>query len=360
MKRGLQTLEDARNYAEAIVDTVREPLLVLDAELRVKSASRAFYQKFAISPAATEGRYIYHLGDGHWDIPALRTLLEQVLPERRSFQDFEVIHDFPTLGRRVLLLNARQLWTRDNQLELVLLAIDDVTETKQIHSDLLASNEDLQRFASSAAHDLRAPLNSSLILSQILSGKLGGKLDENEAGLLAMLLDSMERLRRLMEDILNYSVSGHAPRELVHMSLAEPLNVALANLHHEIQSSHAQIFIGPLPELTLDRTQIAMLFQNLIDNALKYRRPEAPRIAIAALRLDSHWRVSISDNGQGFSNQCAAKVFEPYQRLSQSAIPGSGIGLAICHRIVQRIGGQIWAESTPGQGSTFSFTLPAL
>ncbi len=134
-------------YIESIVDTVHEHMLVLDVDLRIRTASRAFFQTFRVSREETEGQFIYDLGNSQWDIPALRTLLEEVLPQSRRFQEFEVTHEFPVLGRRVMLLNARKLWNEENDINLVLVAIEDITERKRIEEELVRSNEDLQRFA---------------------------------------------------------------------------------------------------------------------------------------------------------------------------------------------------------------------
>src|SRR5215218_2836128 len=174
-------LRETLLYLENIVDTVREPMLVLDRALRVRSASRAFYQTFRVSKEETERQLIHNLGDGQWDIPALRRLLEEVLRTEKSFRDFEVVHDFPTLGRRVMLLNARKLWRADNHSELVLLAIEDVTERKRLEDELVRSNEDMQRFAYVAAHDLRSPLNSALKLCTLAARRLEGTVGAEEA-----------------------------------------------------------------------------------------------------------------------------------------------------------------------------------
>ena len=220
-------LQEALAYAQSIIDTVREPILVLDGSLHVRTASRAFYRTFGVSPHETEGRYIYDLGNGQWDIPALRTLLEDVLPERTIITDFEVTHVFPTLGRRVMLVNARQLWTTDNDSPLLFVAIEDVTERKRLHDELVSSNEEMQRFAYTAAHDLRTPLNAALNLSQLLERRVDGKLDEQESFMLRTSIESMERLNKLMNDILLMSEMGNAPQQLRSISLEEPLQVAL-------------------------------------------------------------------------------------------------------------------------------------
>ena len=163
------TLRAALAYAQSVVDTVREPMLVLDRTLHVRTASRAFCAFFGVSREDTEGQFIYDLGNGQWNVPALRILLESILKDGKDFRDFEVTHDFPRLGRRVMLINARKLWTEENDSLLLLMAIEDVTEHKQIHEELVRSNEAMQRFAYTAAHDLRTPLNAALNLSQLLA-----------------------------------------------------------------------------------------------------------------------------------------------------------------------------------------------
>jgi PAS domain S-box-containing protein len=358
--RIMTQLGRALAYAQRIIDTVREPMLVLDEALHVQTASRAFLSTFGVSREETEGRFIYDLGNGEWDIPALRTLLEDVLKEREDFQDFEVIHDFPLLGRRVMLLNARRIRTEEDDSELVLLAIEDITERKRIHDELVSSNEDLQRFAYVAAHDLRTPLNAALNLSRLLERRAQDKLDAQERELLRLSVESMERLNTLMKDILTFSEMGSAPQQLRLISLDEPLQIALANLRHHIEAAGATISVGTLPQVRSDRTQMVMVFQNLIGNAIKYRREEAPHVRIEAVEEGSDWRVSVGDNGQGFNPEQASAIFEPFKRLHGTDIKGSGIGLATCKRIVERSGGRIWAESTPGQGSTFFFTIPAI
>ena len=345
-------------YAESIVDTVREPLVVLDKDLRVKTASRAFYQTFSVSKDQTEGKLIYELGDGQWNIPALRTLLEDVLPKEKSFHDFEVTHDFPTLGQRVMLLNAKKLWREENHTELVLLAIEDVTERKRTFDALVRSNEDLQSFAYVAAHDLRSPLNSSLNLVQLLERRLKGSISDEDQSLLTEAINGMRRLGVLMRDILSFSELGSAPQQRKLVSLQVPVDIALANLEHHIKANEAEITVEPLPELLVDRTQMVMVFQNLIGNALKYRRSEALRIRITAVQNGTEWKVSVADNGEGFDRQFSERIFEPFKRLHGKDIAGSGIGLATCKRVIDRLGGRIWAESTPGEGATFYFTLP--
>jgi signal transduction histidine kinase len=347
------------SYWRTIVETVREPLLVLDTECRVISASRAFYRTFSVSPAQTLHQCLFDLGSGQWDIPVLRTLLEGILRKNTVFDDFEVAHDFPTIGRKVMLLNGRRLCPAAGYAEHVLLAIEDVTEKKRLSDELVRSNEDLQRFAYVAAHDLRSPLNNGLSFLDVVAHRLKGVLDEENTRYLTMAEASFRRLGRLMDDILAYSAAENAPQRNATISLSGPLGIALANLQHHIDAAGATITVEELPTVGTDRTQMVLVFQNLIGNAIKYRSADAPVIRIGAVLTEGYWRVSIEDNGQGFSGEHARVIFEPFRRLHGASTPGSGIGLATCKRVVERSGGTIWAESEPGKGSAFFFTIPS-
>jgi light-regulated signal transduction histidine kinase (bacteriophytochrome) len=256
-----------------------------------------------------------------------------------------------------MLLNARKM-CHGNPTELVLLAIEDITERKHIEQELLRSNEELLRFAYVAAHDLRAPLNSARRLSQVLAQRIKGRVGDEDYSLLDLSIQSMKRLATLMSDILTYSEIGNAPQHATLVPMRESISVALANLQHHIEECGAIITIGELPSAPADRTQIAMVFQNLIGNALKYRAAVVPHIVIDTVRENHEQQISVSDNGQGFEAEYAAQIFEPFKRLHSKEVPGSGIGLATCKRIIERLGGRIWAVSKPGEGSTFYFTLP--
>jgi two-component system CheB/CheR fusion protein len=351
-------LRDVLSYTQAVVDTVREPLLVLDGTLRVSTASRAFYTTFGVSPEETLQQFIYDLGNGQWNIPALRVLLEEVLPQHKAFQDFEVVHTFPAIGRRVMLLNARKLFRPSNNTEHILLAIEDITQKKRLSDELVRSNEDLQRFAYVAAHDLRSPLNSGLSLLQLLARQRKDTFEAGDAQMLDLAIANFMRLGELMEAILTYSAAENAPHQRAFISLEEPLQIALQNLQHHIQEAGATVDARALPSLSTDRTQMVMVFQNLIGNAIKYRGKEPPLIVIEAAKMAGEWQVTVRDNGAGFEQEYAAQIFEPFRRLHGAGIPGSGIGLATCKRIIERLGGTIWAESAPGKGSAFYFTLP--
>jgi signal transduction histidine kinase len=343
---------------KGIIATIREPLLVLDETFRIKMASRSFYETFQVTPALTEGRLLYEIGDGQWDIPELRVLLDDVLSKEKAVENFEVRHDFPALGRLTMSLSARRLRREGNPTALILLALEDVTARKQIEEELLRSNEDAQRFAYVAAHDLRAPLNSAMMLLQLLQQKTEAKLRDDESQMLALATANLQRLQALMSDMLAYAQVGGAGKRTT-VSLREPLQMALSNLQRDIEETGAQVNFGLLPTLRTDRYQLTLVFQNLISNAIKFRSDRPPCLQIGAKKEKGEWTVFIGDNGQGFDPQYAEQIFLPFKRLHGPNTPGSGIGLATCKRIVERLGGRIWAEAAQGEGATFYFTLPA-
>jgi signal transduction histidine kinase len=341
----------------AIVATVRNPLLVLDGGLHVKLASQSYYETFQETAGMTEGRGLAQLGNGQWDIPELGTLLSSVLSQGRALDNFEVKRDFPSIGTRVMSLNARRLSTDGNPAARILLAIEDITSRKQVEEELLRSSEDAQRFAYVAAHDLRAPLNTAMMLLQLLSQKTEGKLGENEQQALSMATDNLRRLKSLMSDILSYSQVGGSENK-VTVSLKESLESALANLQKDLLETKTEVSFGLLPTVQANPSQLTLVFQNLISNALKFRSEQSPRLRIAATRENRETVVSVADNGEGFDPGNAQQIFLPFKRLHGPETPGSGIGLATCKRIIERMGGRIWAEAAPGTGATFYFTLP--
>src|SRR3954467_14223902 len=204
-------VEDIQNYAQNVVDTVREPLLILDATLRVKSANRAFYQTFHVSRGETEGRLIYELGNGQWDIPALRRLLEDIVPTSSVFNDFELEHTFPVIGRRVMLLNARKLQAGHHG-ELLVLAMEDVTERRRAEEEVAKAKEAAETanktkslFLANMSHELRTPLNAILGYSEmLLEEAVERNLDEFGADLKKINFAG-KHLLTLINDILDLS-----------------------------------------------------------------------------------------------------------------------------------------------------------
>ena len=194
---------------------------------------------------------------------------------------------------------------------------------------------------------------------QLLGRRYQGKLDSDADEFIHFAVDGAKRMQNLINDLLSYSRVGTRTNPLVQVSAEDILKEALANLQFLIEESSAKITHGPLPVVRGDFPQLVMVFQNLVGNAIKFRGAELPCIHIEARRAAEEWIFSVRDNGIGIDPKFAERIFVIFQRLNdRTAYPGTGIGLAICKRVIQRHGGRIWVESEPGEGATFYFTLP--
>ncbi|MGA2374525.1 MAG: PAS domain S-box protein, partial [Candidatus Sulfotelmatobacter sp.] len=249
---------------------------------------------------------------------------------------------------------------------LVTAAIRDITARKEAEADLLRkidelnrSNVELGQFAYIASHDLQEPLRMVASYTQLLSRRYKGKLDAEADEFIAFAVDGANRMQRLIQDLLAFSRVGTKGKDMHDTSSEEALRQALRYLRSAIDESHAVVTHDPMPSVLADETQLTQLFQNLVGNAIKYQNPGVPRIHIAAIRNgENKWVFSVKDNGLGIDPQYFEKIFGMFQRLhKREEFAGTGIGLAICKKIIERHGSSISVESTLGQGSTFSFVL---
>lgn len=350
-----------------IIDTVREPLLILDADFRVTATNRAFFRTFCVAPEDTIGKVLFELGDGQWDIPPLRGLLRDRLDTQRELCDIEVDHVFPNIGRKIMLLNARLVRNEGREPVAMLLAIEDVTERRLTEHRLAAQRRELERsntalkeFAFVASHDLQEPLRKIVSFGERLDTASGQQLEGNSRVYLDRMLSAAARMRLLITDLLSYSqiVTGVTP--FAPTDLAVVARDVVGDLETSIAESGGRIDVCGLPVIEADAIQIRQLLQNLLGNALKFRRAEvAPVIALQASIVGGDCTITITDNGIGFDEAHGERIFRMFERLhSRDQYDGSGMGLAICRRIMERHGGTIVATSTLGLGTTFSVTLP--
>jgi len=249
---------------------------------------------------------------------------------------------------------------------LVTAAVRDITMRKKAEAHLLQkveelnrSNEELEQFAYIASHDLQEPLRMVASYTQLLSRRYKGKLDSNADEFISFAVDGASRMQRLIKDLLAYSRVGTRAKDLFDTSSEEALQQALINLRGAVEESGAQVTHDPLPIVVADEMQLIQLFQNLVGNAIKYQNPGTPRVHISAARDgEKRWTFSVRDNGLGIDSQYFERIFGMFQRLhKREEFEGTGVGLAICKKIVERHGGSISVKSELGHGSTFSFAL---
>jgi PAS domain S-box-containing protein len=232
-------------------------------------------------------------------------------------------------------------------------------ELERQAQELMRSNAELQQFAYVASHDLQEPLRMISSYTQLLLRRYGDRFDKDAREFMDYVVDGSARMKQLIEDILAYSRVGTRGREFKTVQSETALKKALINLRAAIEAAGATVTHDPLPEVEADDVQLAQLFQNLIGNALKFTGPAAPRIHAGIAQQPQAWEFSVSDNGIGIDPQYFERIFMVFQRLhSKGEYTGTGIGLAICKKVVDRHGGRIRVESRPGHGSTFFFTLP--
>ena len=294
-----KSADEALEYADSTINTIREPLIVLDQDLRVVTVSRSFYEFFKVNPEETVGQLIYDLGNKQWDIPKLRELLETILPQKATFDNYEVEHNFATIGQRIMLLNARQIERLLGKERIILLAIEDITERKQLDNEIKRSNESLEQFAYVASHDLQEPLRVMSNYSQLLEKRYKGKLDNDADDFIGFIVDAARRMQKLISDILEYSRVGRKESPVTEVDSNKLVDKVIKNLSETIKSAGATVTHGNLPVINVPESSFAQLFQNLIGNALKFHGKEPTKIIVSAEKQDTKWKFGVHDNGIG-------------------------------------------------------------
>ncbi len=400
-----------------IIATVREPLIVLNGDLRVISVNDSFYRTFKVLRRWTEGRLIFEIGKRQWDIPRLRILLKNILLSDQHFEDFEVEQDFPKIGRRTMLLNARRLTGGgDGNHVLILLAIEDVTERKRqgverqrllaeqevlaeqlatnneelqvqaeelivqaeeltfqkeelerLNSDLRskqqlleAANGDLESFSYSVSHDLKAPVRAIEGFCRMLMGEHADKLDAEALRLLQVIHTNTKLMQHLIDDLLALSRLGRLQVRKSVVNLAAMTNKVFERLRVQEPERDLRLTVGDLPLGWGDQSLLYQVMQNLLANAVKFTKFKKNAIIEVGGRTEGKENIYyVKDNGAGFDERYADNLFRPFQRLHrQEEYEGTGVGLAIVQRIIQRHGGRVWAEGKVGEGATSYFALP--
>lgn len=424
-----ERVTEARDYAEAIIATIHEPMIILDKDLRVKSANKSFYRNFRVSEQETAGVLLYDLGDKQWNIPDLKTLLEDIILKNSHFNDYEITHNFPGIGKKIMLLNASRIAQKSLGEQLILLAIHDITESRtkalelqriekelrkkdiktnkiekekleraveartkelmQVNKELVAeyvekekraeellvTNKELSSFTYIASHDLQEPLRKTqLFISRILDDK-ELILTEKSKDYFKRIQISANRMQVLINDLLAYSRVTEVSEQFQNINL----NTVIENVLQEmtlvqtIEATNTTIHCGLLPEIQGVAFQLEQLFTNLIINSIKYSDTNrSPVIDITSamvagtdvqdMKADKRKRyhkITVTDNGIGFEQQYAEKIFMLFQRLhDKQTYTGTGIGLTICKKIIENHHGFISATSVSNQGTSFDIYIP--
>ncbi len=360
------TLSLQELYAANILSTVRQPLLLLSADLRVVTANPAFYAMCHLTSQEAEHQLVYELGHGEWHDPQLRELLEEILPESIELRDFELRQNIPGVGLRTILLNARLLQQADGAVEMILLAIEDVTERRRVTQqldetmrELERRNRELQDFASIASHDLQEPLRKIRAFSDRLTVACGDALPADARDYLARIQSAAERMSTLITDLLSLTRVMTRGKAFEHVDLGRIAAAVIIDLEEAVAKGGAAVVIGELGTVHADPTHMRQLLQNLIENALKFRGSEPPAVNVYVEQLSDGCRLIVEDNGIGFATEHAERIFDPFERLhARGVYEGTGIGLALCRRIMERHGGTIHAVSRAAGGAQFVATFP--
>jgi two-component system CheB/CheR fusion protein len=346
--------QGARIYAENIIETMREPFLVLDENLKILSANRSFYATFKVKPEATVESYIYDLGNRQWDIPRLRLLLERIIPRKIHFDDFEVEHDFPSIGHKIMMLNARQIYHEEIGRRMILLVIEDITEMRKLEREK-------RNILSMFAHDMKNPLVvSEGFLSRIILRK-AGTLTEKQLNYLKIAQSELGKVSLLISNFLEFSRYEAGEFKPVFTPVDMQAEI-LKNIESEkMEAEKKQITISLESSdsansvVHADAAMINRLIRNLLDNAIKHT-DSGGVVTVRVTDRGTEILVSVKDAGTGIPKDHLPYIFDAFYRVDRNS-KGSGLGLAIAKTIVELHGGKIWVHCSPSGGSTFSFTL---
>ncbi|HLJ45421.1 MAG TPA: ATP-binding protein [Bryobacteraceae bacterium] len=350
-----------------ILDQAGEAIVVVDLEGVVVRLSESA-KSLAVGPALLNVfDSVFPLTSGGSRINAARIFYAARAGQRIRGLEAALVQ--PDATTRSVLLSAGPLWSQYNELLGCVVTLTDITERKQSEEalarqahELALVNSDLRQFAHSASHDLREPLRQLAVFSELLQKAYEEKLDARGVQLIQHTVEASRRAESLLKGLLEYTQAAGAPLEVVKASDPnEIVRATLETFENRIAETRARVDTDSLPPLAVHEFHLTQLFQNLIGNALKYRGEDPPVIQIRAEAMDDWWKISVADNGIGIGADYREQVFGLFQRLHGGGkYSGSGIGLAICQKIVQRYGGRIWVESEPGRGCTFQFTLPGM
>ncbi|MEJ5995078.1 PAS domain-containing protein [Pedobacter sp. Du54] len=345
---------ESQEFLSSIVETIRESLLVMDKDYKVLSANTHFLNTFKVSINETKGKLLYELGNGQWDIPELKRMMEEILPTNNPVLDYEVEHDFPHIGKKLMLLNAHRIELEGAYKDWILLAIEDITERKAIQQ----RKDD---FLSIASHELKTPLTTIVGYMQMMNKLMPDHASEKFKTVVKKTEKHVSRLNQLLGELLDVSRIQTGNIELhkeefdfdkMVRETIESIQTATSGRIINLKGSVNINYLG-------DESHLVQVITNLLSNAIKYS-PEDTVVEVQVCLISDFIKVSVIDQGMGINADEQKKVFDRFYRVGevQKHYPGMGIGLYICQQIITNHEGTIWVESEKGKGSVFNITLP--
>ena len=356
LKQAQKDLRASQELLQSVIDNTPALVYSLDLEGRFLLINRPLEKLFGHTNAEMIGH-------------SRAEFIEPELAEQHRINDLEIFRsgepkifeeeNMEPDGRHVYLTTKFPLRDANGNIYAVCGISTDMTERKLIEEELIRSNAELEQFAYIASHDLQEPLRAVAGMVQLLQKRYEGQLDERADEYIKHAVDAAARMQSLIQALLSYSRAQRDNQPMEQVDAGTSLQLALKNLDTSIRDNHAVITADALPRVHANPAQLTQLFQNLIGNAIKFRRDVEPQIHISATKLTDAWQFSVRDNGIGIEPQYFERIFMIFQRLhTQREFSGTGIGLALCKKIIERHGGRIWVESQPEHGSVFHFTLP--
>jgi PAS domain S-box-containing protein len=349
-----RSLRDSEEYLDSIIQTVRESLIVLDGDFRVLSVNEHFLKTFKVTRNESEGKALFELGNGQWNIEKLRELLNTVLPTSNPVEDFEVEHEFPHIGKKLMLLNAHRIELEGQYKDRILIAIEDITDRREIER----RKDD---FLSIASHELKTPLTTVKGYVQMLTRYMPENANDRYRGLVEKTAAYVNRLNNLITELLDVSKiqTGNIELHREPFDFDRMLNDTVEGLQAGTKSHRITVKGKAGTAIYGDESHLIQVINNLLSNAIKYS-PESNEILVYVTQVSDYLKVAVTDYGMGIKIEDQNKIFDRFYRVSeiQQKFPGMGIGLYVCDQIIKNHGGTLWVESEKERGSTFSFTLP--
>ena len=374
-EKRITALKKLLSYYKEITETVREPFLILDSNLYVVTANNAFYKKFKVLKKNTEGKLIYELGNNQWDAPELRELLEHILPKHRVFNNFEVKHEFPVLGHKTMLLNARQVDSK----QLILLAIEDVTVQMELQAgademtaNLIKQRDQLQglsdakeEFISLASHQLRTPATAVKQYVGMLTNDYAGKLTKEQMRMLKIAYESNQQQLEIIDDLLRVARvdAGKVYLQKTSCDITREMKTVVRDQAILFKVRDQSVKLNePRQKVTarFDRKLMRMVLENILDNAGKYSGA-GQQVTIDIGQNDEQTTISVKDDGVGIRKKDYQKLFKKFSRIDNPnsvSVIGTGLGLYWAKKILDLHNGSIEVVSKVNRGTTFIVKIP--